>query len=98
MYQPVADELGCSRRPYDLRHSFASLLIWEGASVVEVARQLGHSPKMTLETYAHVFEEFEGAERAPAATAIRLARDELVPVSYPPRAAGAAEQIRIPCT
>jgi integrase len=35
--------------PYDLRHSFASLLIHEGAaSVVEIAGYLGHSPTMTL--------------------------------------------------
>jgi len=38
--------------PYDLRH--CSLLIAEGASVVEVARQAGHSPTMTLDTSAHV--------------------------------------------
>jgi integrase len=34
-------------RPYDLRHSFASLLIREGASVVEVARQMGNAPSVT---------------------------------------------------
>jgi site-specific recombinase XerD len=28
-------------RPYDLRHAFCSLLIGEGMSVVEVARQAG---------------------------------------------------------
>lgn len=28
-------------RPYDLRHSFASLLLHEGQSVIYVARQLG---------------------------------------------------------
>ena len=34
---------GVSRaRPYDLRHSFASLLLHEGRSVIYVARQLGH--------------------------------------------------------
>ncbi len=31
------------QRPYDLRHSFASLLLHEGRSVIYVARQLGHS-------------------------------------------------------
>jgi integrase len=31
------------QRPYVLRHSFASLLLHEGRSVVYVARQLGHS-------------------------------------------------------
>jgi integrase len=36
-------------RPYDLRHSFVSMLIHEGRNVVEVARQAGHSPTMTLD-------------------------------------------------
>lgn len=39
--------------PYDLRHSFASLLIAEGRlSVVDIAAQLGHTPTMTLKTYS----------------------------------------------
>jgi len=68
----------CRRRHnYDLRHSFVSLLIHEGHNVVEVARQAGHSPKMALDTYAHVFEEFDPAERVNAADRIRKARDEL---------------------
>jgi integrase len=70
-------------RPYDLRHSFVSLLLAEGASVVEVARQAGHSPTMALSTDAHVIEELEGAERRPAEALIRQARDELVPLTYP---------------
>ena len=61
-------------RPYDLRHSFVSLLIAEGHNVVEVARQAGHSPKMALDTYAHVFEEFDPTERVDAAGLIRDAR------------------------
>ena len=69
-----------SARPYDLRHSFVSLLIHEGASVVEVARQAGHAPTMTLSTYAHVIEELEGTERVSADVQIRQARDELVSV------------------
>jgi integrase len=40
-------------RPYDLRHSFVSLLVAQGATVVEVAQQAGHSPTMALSTYAH---------------------------------------------
>lgn len=64
-------------RPYDLRHSLVSLLIAEGHNVVEVARQAGHSPKMALGTYAHVFEEFDPTERVNAADRIRKAREEL---------------------
>ena len=70
--RPAAQGAGLTRsRPYDLRHSFASLLIHEGVSVIEVARQVGNSPDVTLTTYAHVFEEFEPAARVTAADAIR---------------------------
>jgi hypothetical protein len=37
-----------------LRHPLLLLLLAEGASVVEVARQAGHSAAMTLSTYGHV--------------------------------------------
>jgi integrase len=52
-------------RPYDLRHSYVSLLIAQGATVVEVARQAGHAPTMTLSTYAHLFDELDGADHRP---------------------------------
>ncbi len=66
-------------QPYDLRHSFVSLLIHEGRSVVDVARQAGHAPTMSLDTYAHVFDEFDpqgpdqrrGADRAGASSDLR---------------------------
>ena len=61
-------------RPYDLRHSFVSLLIAQGATVVEVARQAGHSPTMALSTYAHLFDEFADAPRTSADEVIRAAR------------------------
>ena len=77
-YTPAARAAGVEHpRPYDLRHAFVSLLIAEGHNVVEVARRAGHSPTMTLNTYAHVFEEFDPAERISAADRIREARDEL---------------------
>jgi hypothetical protein len=71
-------------RPYDLRHSFISLLIHEGRSVVEVARQAGHSPTMTLDVYAHVFDEFDLGERVSAEDQIAQARRD-VSESCPPR-------------
>jgi integrase len=72
-------------RPYDLRHSFVSLLISEGRSVVDVARQAGHSPTMTLDVYAHVFDEFDIAERVSAEDQIEQARRD-VSESCPPDA------------
>jgi len=95
-YNPAAIAVGLeSTRPYDLRHSFVSLLIHEGVSIVEVARQAGHSPEECLRTYAHTFEEFDPAERMPAETAIAQAREQRlgpnVRVLYA-RAAGATRE------
>ncbi len=62
-------------RPYDLRHSFASLLIREQrVSVVDLADQLSHAPTMTLDTYSHVMREFRGAPPRDADEWIREAR------------------------
>lgn len=61
-------------RPYDLRHSFASLLLHEGRSVMYVARQLGHDARLTLGTYGHVIDELDDSPQIPAEDAIRDAR------------------------
>jgi len=76
VFTPAAKAAGLDSpvRPYDLRHSFVSLLLAEGANVVEIARQAGHSPTMTLSTYAHLFDEAAGAERLSAEDEIRRAR------------------------
>jgi integrase len=64
-------------RPYDLRHSFASLLLREGRSVIYVARQLGHDARLTLSNYGHVIDELDGMPRIEAEVAIAAARQEL---------------------
>lgn len=61
--------------PYTLRHSFCSLLLHEGRSVIYVARQMGHDAKLTLGTYGHVIDELEDAPRIGAEDAIRAARE-----------------------
>ena len=61
-------------RPYDLRHSFASLLLHEGRSVIYVARQLGHGAALTMRTYGHVIDELEDEPRIAAEAAILEAR------------------------
>jgi integrase len=71
------DDLEISRRrPYDLRHSFVSLMIREGElSIVELADQLGHAATETLKTYGHVFSEYRRQPRAPASQLIAEARN-----------------------
>ena len=77
VFKPAAEAAGFPQAvPYDLRHSFASLLIREGLTVVEVAAQLGNAPEVTLSTYAHVFREFTPGEPISAEGAILAARAE----------------------
>ena len=71
VFDPLAARVGApGMRLYDLRHAFCSLLIGEGRSVVEVARQAGHAPTMTLGTYAHVMADLDGGDRLSPADAI----------------------------
>ena len=59
-------------RPYDLRHSFASLLLHEGRSVIYVARQLGHDARLTLTRYGDVIDELEDSPRIDAEAVSRM--------------------------
>jgi integrase len=56
------------------RHSFASLLLHKGRSVIYVARQLGHGAALTMRTYGHVIDELEEQPRIAAEDAIVGAR------------------------
>jgi integrase len=69
--------------PYALRHSFASLLLHEGRSVIYVARQLGHDARLTLSTYGHVIDELDEAPRITAEDAIRAARGTRCAIGVP---------------
>jgi integrase len=74
-FDPALKQAGLEpARPYDLRHSFASLMIQAGYSPVELAAELGHSPTLTLDTYAHIFSEFARGERIDPEDEIRRAR------------------------
>lgn len=75
-YQPAAKNAGLnSLRPYDLRHSFASLLIQEQRlSSLEIAYQMGHEMTMTETTYAKVIDQFRGAGAVAPNAAIAKAR------------------------
>ena len=79
VWHPALVRAGVKRAvPYDLRHTFASLMIYGRASVVEVAAALGHArPALTLERYAHLFADADGARRVPLAEAAAAARQAL---------------------
>jgi integrase len=77
VFQANAAAIGLQgARPYDLRHSFVSLLIQEGRTVIDVAQQAGHSAETCLRYYAHLFAEFDPAVRMSAEEEIRRARDD----------------------
>jgi integrase len=76
-WKPLRDKLRVTEPPYGLRHSYASLRIREGASIPELAEELGHSPHMTLTTYAHVIKELRGTPPLSAAEEVARARREV---------------------
>lgn len=61
-------------RPYDLRHSFASLLFAESRNPAYVAEQMGHSLQTLLSTYVHIIEDLRDAERVDGNQLIQEAR------------------------
>jgi Phage integrase family len=55
-FLPCLEHAGLRRfRFYDLRHTFGSLLIQDGASLAYVKEQMGHSSiQITVDTYGHL--------------------------------------------
>lgn len=79
VWRPAAIEAGVTGdlRPYRLRGSFVSLLLWEGRSLTYVAEQAGHSVATLARHYAGTLRELENEPRVPAAEAIRQAREQV---------------------
>ena len=80
-YRRAATAAGIEGSPrlYSLRHAFCSMQIAAGRSVVEIAKWAGHRPTMTLSTYAHVLEEWEGKGMIDLDAEVRNARGESAP-------------------
>jgi integrase len=55
-FVPILKASGIRKiRLHDLRHTFGSLLIQNGASIVYTKEQMGHSSiQVTVDTYAHL--------------------------------------------
>lgn len=87
VWRPARARVGSDAKPYDLRHTFASLLIREGLNAHEVARLLGHStPALTWSTYGHLFAEAALGERQTMADAALHARAHACSVGVMARA------------
>lgn len=63
--------------PYDLRHSFASLMFHEQRNPLEIAEMMGHGPQVLFSTYAHVIAELRGAAPISAVEQIQAARSRV---------------------
>jgi integrase len=61
-------------RPYDLRHSLASLLFAEGRNPIEIADQLGITLETLMSTYLHIIEDLRGKPSQKAEGVIRKSR------------------------
>lgn len=76
IWKPALETAGLDYfRPYDLRHTCATLLIYSGWTVNEVADHLGHAdPGFTARTYAHPFKDARKRRGIPIEDAIHSAR------------------------
>jgi integrase len=79
VWHPAAIAAGVTGdlRPYRLRGSFVSLLLWAGEDLTYVAEQAGHSVTTLARYYAGVIRELRGQPKIPAAEAIRQAREQV---------------------
>lgn len=58
-FRVASEKLDVEIRPYDLRHTCATLMLRSGVPLGEAARRLGHSPTMLLNTYAGIMKDDE---------------------------------------
>jgi integrase len=64
-------------RLYDLRHTNASILIYSGLNVIEVAARLGHSVNVCARTYLHVFDSYSASSNEKIETFLRPKRPKV---------------------
>jgi integrase len=75
-FKPAAAAAGLPEdfRPYDLRHTCASLMLRAGIPAPDVAEHMGHSLETLLSVYAHAIKAMKGKPAEPLDKAIRAAR------------------------
>lgn len=79
IYVPSAENVGLeASTPYDLRHTWVSLMIAEGRlSIAELAEQVGDQISTVLDTYSHVMHEWRGRKGMSVESEILKARRRL---------------------
>lgn len=74
-FKPAVKAAGLEiARPYELRHSIASLWLRSGVDLVTVAGWMGHSVAVLAKDYAHVIAELDPADRRTVDGLITAAR------------------------
>ncbi len=75
-FKPAAEAAGLPEgfRPYDLRHTCASLMLRAGIPAPDVAEHMGHSLGVLLDTYAHAIKDMKGKRAQPLDKAISAKR------------------------
>lgn len=87
-FKPAAEAagLGADFRPYDLRHTCASLMLRAQAPPAEVAGHMGHGLQVLFSTYGHEIEQMRGQNAQPIEQAILAARGSGVRKTFGRRA------------
>jgi integrase len=77
--RPACEAAGIvtDRPAYVLRHAFVSHQIAAGRTIIEIARAAGHSPTMTMSTYGHIVDEWEGKGPVSIEDEVAKARGEV---------------------
>jgi integrase len=83
-FLPAIEKAGLRRiRFHDLRHTFGSLLIQQGASLTYVKEQMGHSSiQVTVDTYGHLIPgaDIAWVDKLDSATSAQLSATQAQPV------------------
>jgi integrase len=77
VFYPACQRAGVKVDPYELRHTYCSLLAHEGRSPVYIAAAMGHSLIETQSRYSHIIEDARLSPMKPMADPIYEARAEL---------------------
>lgn len=96
-FRPAATAAGLppGTTPHDLRHHYASVLLYAGESVIAVAERLGHkNANLVLSTYGHLMPDSEERTRKALDGAWSAPADALTADAHTEVSGGNADQVR----